>query len=265
MRKRNLILVMITVCVCLSGCIEKDLPVIGESIQVGDVSGEILESGELLVSGNVEKIFTVSLEKVDSYMYEQDDEFAKLHGDGIEKYQISGMKDEKRQKLINDNLSTLYEEMMNEYKNHVSAEYLPSLNVFVILENEKLLSFCISRKWLTNNETFVNEYYTIDKNTGELMELADFYDNKVGFLSEISNQVYDEFEFRKEKFKTDYQIDDSYFFDLTEEDFYDKILLDQESFYVSEKGELIYYFQKYEIGPGVIGDQEFILIENVGV
>ena len=95
------------------------------------------------------------------------------------------------------------------------------------------------------------------------MELSDFYNNKIGFLSEISKKMYDEFENRKEMLKLEYEIDDSYFFDLTEEDFFDNILLDQESFYISEKGQLMYYFQKYEIGPGMIGPQEFVLIENI--
>ena len=173
------------------------------------------------------------------------------------------MKDEKEEKIINDKFLNLYEETVKEYEEHVSEDYLPSLKVFVIIENDDLLSFCISRKWLTANETSVNEYYTINKKTLERMKLSDFYENKIGLLTSISKQIHEEFEKRKEQFKIEYEIDDSYFFNLTEEDFYDKILLDQESFYISEKGELIYYFQKYEIGPGVIGDQEFVLIENV--
>ena len=262
MKKIILILSMVIVCISIAGCNEKDLPLIDEiTIQTGNFSGETLLSGELSESGEIE--IKISLEKLDFYSYEEDDEFAKEHGDGIEKYQISGLKDIKKQELINDKLSNLYEETIDEYKNHISTEYLPSLNGFVILENDKLLSLCISRKWLTNNETHVNEYYTINKETREIMELSDFYDNKVGFLTEISKQMYDEFELRKEQFKNDYEIDDTYFFSLTTEDFYDKILLDQESFYISENGELIYYFQKYEIGPGVIGEQEFVLIEKV--
>ncbi len=264
MKKIILILSIFVVCISLSGCNEKDLPLIDETtIQAGNFYEEMFLSGEIQELGEIE--IKVSLEKLDFYSYEEDDEFAKEHGDGIEKYQISGLKDVKKQELINDKLSNLYEETIKEYENHISTEYLPSLNAFIILENDNLLSFCISRKWLTNNETHMNEYYTINKETREIMELSDFYENKVGFLTGISKQIYNEFEARKEQFKNDYEIDDTYFFSLTAEDFYDKILLDQESFYISEKGELVYYFQKYEIGPGVIGEQEFVLIENIEV
>lgn len=259
MKKIILVLSIFAICISLSGCSERDLPLIDEKINVGNFSGESLVSGEIEEIDEIE----ISLSLVDSYDYEEDDEFAKLNGDGIEKYQISGLKDENKQKLINDNLSNIYEETVEEYKNHISTEYLPSLNGFKILENEDVLSFCVSRKWLTNNETYVNDYYTINKKSAEIMKLSDFYENKIGFLTEISKKIYDEFEKRKEQFKIDYEIDDNYFFDLTEEDFYDMILLDQESFYISETGALIYYFQKYEIGPGVIGAQEFVLIENI--
>ncbi len=258
MKKIILLLSIFAVLVSLTGCNERDLP-LDEVIDVGNFSGESLVSGEL----EDEEIEGVSVIRVDYYNYEEADEFAKLHGDGIEKYQITGLKDDKKQKLINDNLSNIYEETLEEYKNHISTEYLPSLNGYIMLESDELISFCLSRKWLTNNETYVNEYYTINKKTAEIMKLSDFYNNKVGFLTEISKKIYNEFEIRKENLKLEYEIDDSYFFNLTEEDFYDNILLDQGSFYISEKGELVYYFQKYEIGPGVIGPQEFVLLENI--
>ena len=86
---------------------------------------------ELMNGNNIdledEEIEGVSVIRVDYYNYEEADEFAKLHGDGIEKYQITGLKDDKKQKLINDNLSNIYEETLEEYKNHISTEYLPSL------------------------------------------------------------------------------------------------------------------------------------------
>lgn len=265
MKKIVLILLGCLLCVSLVGCNESDMPLVDEStIPVGSFSGEIIMSGESGENSKLEEV-TIELAMVDFYAYEENDEFAKLYGTGIEKYQISGLKDTSKQKVINDKLSNMYAETVTEYKKHISTEYLPSLNGMIIIENEDLLSFCISRKWLTNHENHMNEYFTINKKTREIVELSDFYGNRIGFLTEISKQIHDEFEVRKEKFKNDYEIDDTYFFSLTEEDFYDKILLNQDSFYVSESGELIYYFPKYEIGPGVIGDQEFILLENVEI
>ena len=255
MKNKNLILLIIIAMMLLVACDDEKQPVNGNELIItnsGDVI-EFIESGETINSGEKinDEYYEISLSKIESY------ELAELDNISIHKYELSGMKNLKSQKIINDKLNSLYNDVVNECERLKGNENFPELDCVVTMDNKDLFSFCISKKLATNNDTYVKVFYTVNKHTGELLELSDFYESST-YLSEVAKKIYNEFENRK-----NISGDNGYFFNLREKDFYEKIKINSQSFYISENNELIYYFQKYEIGSGALGEQEFILIENI--
>lgn len=255
MKNKKLILLLAIIMIVLVACDNEKQPANGESLVINN-SGEnveIVESGENVDDDEeVVEYYEVSLSKIESYEQVESGDSVSIH-----KYELAGMKDLKVQKIVNDKLEALYNNVVNEYERIKENESLPELDCVITKDDEDVLSFCISKKLTTNNETYVKEFYTINKHTGELLELSDFYKNS-NYLNEVAGKIYDEFENRK-----NISGDNGYFFNLREKDFYEKIKINSQSFYISENNELVYYFQKYEIGSGAIGEQEFILLENI--
>lgn len=249
MKNKNLIL-LIVLMIFLVACDNEKQIANGDNL-VTNNSGdfvEIVESGEEIE----EEYYEIYLSKLESYKLTKSGDEVSIH-----KYELAGMKDLKSQRLVNDKLESLYNDAINECENIKEDENLPELDCVVTMDNEDLLSFCVSKKLTTNNETYVKEFYTVNKHTGELMGLSDFYED-LDYLNKVAKKIYNEFENRK-----NISGDSGYFFNLREKDFYEKIRINSQSFYISENNELVYYFQKYEIGSGAIGEQEFILIEEV--
>lgn len=250
MKNKNLML-LIVMMILLVACDNEKQPVNSEDSLINN-SGEnleIMESGENVT--DVEEYYNIYLSKIDSHEVDESGEVS------IYKYELAGMKNLKSQKIVNDKLEALYNDTINECEKIKEGESLPKLDCIITMDNKDLFSFCISKKLVTNNDTYVKEFYTVNKHTGELLELSDFYDAS-NYLDEVAEKIYDEFENRK-----NISGDSGYFFNLRKKDFYEKIRINSKSFYISENNELVYYFQKYEIGSGTIGEQEFILIENV--
>ena len=250
MKNKNLILLIAIMMLVLVACDDERKPVIGEDLETNN-SGEIVEIIES-VENIEEEYYEIYLSKLESHKLTESGDEVLIH-----KYELAGMKDLKSQRLVNDKLEALYNNVINECEKVKENENFPELDCIITMDNEDLFSFCVSKKLSTNNETYVKEFYTISKHTGELLELSDFYESS-NYLNEVAKNIYDEFENRK-----NISGDNGYFFNLREKDFYDKIKINSTSFYVSENNELVYYFQKYEIGSGAIGEQEFILLEKV--
>ena len=237
--------ILIIMMILLVGCNNEKQPANSDNL-VTNNSGDVIEIVE-----PEEEYYEISLLKVESYELPDSGDVS------IHKYELTGMKDLKSQKIVNDKIASLYNDVINEYEKVKENENLPELDCIITMDNDDLFSFCISKKLATNNETYVKVFYTVNKNTGELLELSDFYEDS-NYLNEVTKKVYDEFEERK-----NISGDSGYFFNLREKDFYEKIKINAQSFYISQNNELVYYFQKYEIGSGAIGEQEFVLIKEV--
>lgn len=243
MKNRNLFIMLVGIIIALTGCQNEK---------------QIVNSGNLTTSGDSEEIF----QKVEPEIYDGSEIKLSIidsyySGEGVYKYELSGMKNLNSQKMINDRLENLYDDVIEEYQKKKDDDIFPALECNVTYNSEDYFSFCISKKFSLKNETYVKEFYVISKQSGELLKLSDFYDAQ-NYLSEISQKIYNEYEERKNQ-----SGDSGYFYNLAEKDFYGKLLIDSQNFYISSEGKLVYYFQKYEIGNGAVGEQEFILLEHI--
>ncbi len=243
MKNKNLFIVLGCIIFVLAGCQSTKQNVNSDILVISGDSGEKIQKIEKEEYDGSK----ITLAILDYYP----------SGEQVYKYELSGMKNLNSQKIINDRLTSLYNDVVAECEKIKSGDVVPSLECNVTCNNEYYFSFCIAKKISAKNETYVKEFYVIDKKAGELLKLSDFY-NDSNYLNEISQKMYAEYDERK-----NLSGDNGYFYNLSEKDFYGKLQIDSRNFYISPENELVYYFQKYEIGNGKVGEQEFVLIENI--
>ena len=100
------------------------------------------------------------------------------------------------------------------------------------------------------------KYYHINKKNNQLTKLSDLFKNgdyKEVFVQEIKHQM---LERMSDDPTLTYWIDDY-------DDGSFKTIENDQNFYFNKKGELVIVFNEYEVGPGSIGSQEFIIAKSI--
>ena len=100
------------------------------------------------------------------------------------------------------------------------------------------------------------KYYHINKKTNRLTLLSDLFKNgdyKEVLVQEIKRQM---LERMSEDPTLTFWIDD-----YDDESF--KTIEDDQNFYFNKKGELVIFFNDFEVGPGSIGSQEFVISPSI--
>ena len=104
-----------------------------------------------------------------------------------------------------------------------------------------------------------NQFYTIDKQTGNVVALADLFAEGSDYISVISENIKTQM---REQMVADedviYFLDDE---DMTEFNF--QSITEQTNFYFNESGELVIAFDEYEVAPGYMGAPEFVIPQKV--
>lgn len=100
---------------------------------------------------------------------------------------------------------------------------------------------------------------TIDKQSGEALELADLFDEDSDYIGKISAEVLRQMEFRVQHNDADYFIPGGIW---TDDECFKEISPDQE-FYLSQGGHLVIVFEEYTVAPGKEGSPEFVMPDEI--
>lgn len=100
---------------------------------------------------------------------------------------------------------------------------------------------------------------TIDKQSGEVLTLADLFDEDRDYIGEISAEVLRQMEFRVQYEDADYFIPGGIWED---DECFKEISPDQE-FYLNHYGYLVIVFEEYTVAPGKEGSPEFVLPDEI--
>jgi len=181
--------------------------------------------------------------------------------------QISGMRDKKAEAELNNNFLKTRDQLVEEYKSdseYMLEEYeedeLPHFGYEYswekIVDTENYFVFRTQIFYAAGSSMTINEYWTLDKRTGDQVEIRDLADNVR--LEEILYQIMEAMVKENE----------------TEEVFW----LDEENliisfanieeyhhWYVNENGNLVITFDKYEIAPGAFGESRFEIVGDKAV
>lgn len=97
-----------------------------------------------------------------------------------------------------------------------------------------------------------NYYYTVDLNTGERLQLKDFFAEGIDYITPISNNI-------KEQMQDQMDADEQVYYWLHDEmeECNFKTITDETSFYINESGNVVIGFNEGEVAPMYMGAVEF--------
>lgn len=152
-------------------------------------------------------------------------------------------------KILNEEINNytikIIEEFFNEY-NELNHHYT-KIDYEVITDNDLWFTLRISvlEEMASSNNYY--KYYHINKKTKKIVNLSDLFKDKK-YIKTISDYIKKEMERKMEKSENiTYWVEK-----------FTSISTNQ-SFYFNKKGELTIVFNSYEVAPGFMGLQEFVI------
>lgn len=162
---------------------------------------------------------------------------------------------------INLDVDRVTQELITQFEEKAAEEGHMGLyiNYETVTDNERwfTLRLIVVETQASGYEYY--KYYTVDKQTGEVVSLAELFREGSGYLETISENI-------KEQMRERMAADEgqSYFLDeeINPEVNFNQIKEDQ-NFYFNEDGKLTIVFDEYEVAPGYMGPQEFVIEPEV--
>lgn len=169
-----------------------------------------------------------------------------------------GTVNEETTQKINKSIQEYTDEIIAQYEADVKAagdgegHMNVELDYSVITDSDRLFSIRFDQLLVMASGTQMVKIYHIDKQTGEMINLAGLFKENVDFAGPISENIKQQM---KEQMAADEMI--AYFVDsdMPEWDF--ESVKEDTTFYVNEAGKLMIVFDEYEVAPGYMGSVEF--------
>ncbi len=162
---------------------------------------------------------------------------------------------------VNQDMETTVEELIRQFEDTLSEEGYHGLHISqdVVTDNTEYYTVKLSVLETEASGYEHNQFYTIDKQTGNVLTLADLFAEGSDYLSVISENI-------KTQMREQMAVDEGVIYFLDDEDmpeFNFQSITDQTNFYFNENGELVIAFDEYEVAPGYMGAPEFVIPQEV--
>lgn len=211
------------------------------------------------IIGSVIKVITLDHYKEEGKHYSADIKTPKLESGevtpGIDKVNEAVKKD--RDALIEQCKEMLQIDLENEREGiEVEGEtnhYSVDADYKVVTDNDDyfVLEFQITQ--ISASAQQMNKYYTIDRKTGEMLELKDLFKENSDYVTAISENI-------KQQMKQQMETDENIFYWLDDPEVPEwnfREIKENQNFYINEKGNLVIAFDEYEVAPGYMGAVAF--------
>ena len=170
----------------------------------------------------------------------------------------------KESKELNAEVSGYLDDIIKQYQSDVAAvddgsqghEAVTS-DYRIVTDNDKLFSLRVDTEIAMGGSDSFTKIYNIDKETGKLITLKDLFADGSDYKTRISDNI-------KKQMREQMKKDDSltHFLDDGENEWDFEQIADDANFYINDKGELTFVFDKYEVAPGYMGIVEFSVPTN---
>lgn len=172
---------------------------------------------------------------------------AKLSEDGVE--------------AVNQDMEATVEELIRQFEDTLSEEGYHGLHVTQEVVTDNALYYTVKLSVLETEASGYehNQFYTIAKQTGNVVTLADLFAEGSDYISAISENI-------KTQMKEQMAADEGVIYFLDNDDmpeFNFQGITEQTNFYFNERGELVIAFDEYEVAPGSMGAPEFVIPQEV--
>ena len=206
----------------------------GEDAGEGASVGEVAAAPKGTAAGSVEGVG-------------QEAAVANLSEDGVE--------------AVNQDMEATVEELIRQFEDTLSEEGYHGLHVSqeVVTDNDRYYTVKLSVLETEASGYEHNQFYTIDKQTGNVVTLEDLFAEGSDYISAISENI-------KTQMKEQMAADEGVIYFLDNDDmpeFNFQGITEQTNFYFNEKNELVIAFDEYEVAPGSMGAPEFVIPQEV--
>lgn len=172
----------------------------------------------------------------------------------IETPHVTGLGDSALEQALNEQFDQYGDALIRQYEADVSRLGEGHMSVTsgydVAVDSARQLTVAIHTEITQASSMQINRYYTVDKQTGKLVELRDLFRPGADYVSAISKEITEQMQARM---KAD---ENAVYFLGDEADGFEAISPDQ-NFYVTEGGILVIAFDKYDVAPGYMGAVSF--------
>ena len=216
-----------------------------EQITYGEDEGECAPVGEAAAGAAAPK--GTAAGNVEGASDGQEAAVANLSEDGVE--------------AVNQNMEATVEELIRQFEDTLSEEGYHGLHVTqeVVTDNARYYTVKLSVLETEASGYEHNQFYTIDKQTGNVVTLEDLFAEGSDYISAISENI-------KTQMREQMAADEGVIYFLDNEDmpeFNFQGITEQTNFYFNEKNELVIAFDEYEVAPGSMGAPEFVIPQEV--
>ena len=135
-------------------------------------------------------------------------------------------------------------------------DYIPvniQIDYKVGYSSDEIVSFMISKSETSASAYTKMFFYNVDIETGKELNLRDVLGNN--YKEIVDNTIYKEIEERSKN------VDSIYF--TSDEGGFSGIENEYQNFYINSDGKVVIVFEKYEIAPGYMGIQEFVIDKQI--
>ena len=206
---------------------------------------------EIPIIGNIVKVITIRNYFDKDGNSEIEMEIPNLKNDNNSQSQTNENVNEDVDQLTQNILDKFYAEMNSE--NHLSIK----VESDVIQNNKYWFTLKLTISEVAASSDLKYKYYNIDKRTDEIMNLSDLFDDE-NYKKAISEEIKKQMISRMEK-----DNDVVYWIDEENEEWNFNMIEDNQNFYLSNKGNIVIVFDKYEVGLGSTGTPEFEINKEI--
>ena len=158
-------------------------------------------------------------------------------------------------------METTVDELIRQFEDTLSEEGYHGLHVSqeVVTDNAQYYTVKLSVLETEASGYEHNQFYTIDKQTGNVVALSDLFAEGSDYISVISENI-------KTQMREQMVADEGVIYFLDDEDmpeFNFQSITEQTNFYFNESGELVIAFDEYEVAPGSMGAPEFVIPQEI--
>ncbi|WP_052356877.1 DUF3298 and DUF4163 domain-containing protein [[Clostridium] dakarense] len=227
--------------------------------------------GIMVVSINLSPSFANTLEKVPvigSLVKVVNLANYKIEDNGFEvsikSPKIEGLKNKDLEYKLNKEFEkegkTLYKDYLKEIeelkKDGIEGREMVDSWYDVKTDNDKILSLALYTHHAQGSSNTEGKYYTVDKENETVLTLEGMFSGS-DYVNVISENIKDQM---KDRMKQDK--DKVYWIEDEMAENFNSITKDQK-FYINKNNELVICFDKYEVAPGYMGMQEFVIPNEI--
>lgn len=142
------------------------------------------------------------------------------------------------------------------YLNHNYMGYVAMDTTYSILcNNDNMLSIRFDSTLNTGGSGTFSRCFTLDKRTGNVVELEDLFQDGADYITPISSYILEQMIMEVKNGSASYFVPGGIW---SEEECF-KSISEEQNFYLNTQGKLVITFDEYEVAPGKMGVVEFVI------